>query len=288
MTKEAGCGFVQIQTIAVSNSSKECLNYELRITMKPILQIQELSKSYNQIQACDRISFDLYPGQVLGIVGESGSGKSTLLKAIANNIPIDKGNVIYKSRQEKYLEITQLPEHQRRWLMRTEWGFVQQNPRDGLRMQVSAGANIGERLLDIGVRHYGKIRDEAAHWLQQVEIDPTRMDDLPTTFSGGMQQRLQLARVLVTQPQLILMDEPTGGLDVSVQARLLDLLRSLVRNFNLSVILVTHDIGVVRLLAHRLLVMQQGQVVESGLTDQVLDDPQHPYTQLLVSAALTP
>jgi len=288
MTKEAGCGFVQIQTIAVSNSSKECLNYELRITMKPILQIQELSKSYNQIQACDRISFDLYPGQVLGIVGESGSGKSTLLKAIANNITIDKGNVIYKSRQEKYLEITQLPEHQRRWLMRTEWGFVQQNPRDGLRMQVSAGANIGERLLDIGVRHYGKMRDEAAHWLQQVEIDPTRMDDLPTTFSGGMQQRLQLARVLVTQPQLILMDEPTGGLDVSVQARLLDLLRSLVRNFNLSVILVTHDIGVVRLLAHRLLVMQQGQVVESGLTDQVLDDPQHPYTQLLVSAALTP
>ncbi|MDB9348989.1 phosphonate C-P lyase system protein PhnK [Nodularia spumigena] len=256
--------------------------------MKPILQIQELSKSYNQIQACDRISFDLYPGQVLGIVGESGSGKSTLLRAIANNITIDKGNVIYKSRQEKYLEITQLPEHQRRWLMRTEWGFVQQNPRDGLRMQVSAGANIGERLLDIGVRHYGKIRDEAAHWLQQVEIDPTRMDDLPTTFSGGMQQRLQLARVLVTQPQLILMDEPTGGLDVSVQARLLDLLRSLVRNFNLSVILVTHDIGVVRLLAHRLLVMQQGQVVESGLTDQVLDDPQHPYTQLLVSAALTP
>ncbi|AVZ29678.1 phosphonate C-P lyase system protein PhnK [Nodularia spumigena] len=256
--------------------------------MKPILQIQELSKSYNQIQACDRISFDLYPGQVLGIVGESGSGKSTLLKAIANNITIDQGNVIYKSRQEKYLEITQLPEHQRRWLMRTEWGFVQQNPRDGLRMQVSAGANIGERLLDIGVRHYGKIRDEAAHWLQQVEIDPTRMDDLPTTFSGGMQQRLQLARVLVTQPQLILMDEPTGGLDVSVQARLLDLLRSLVRNFNLSVILVTHDIGVVRLLAHRLLVMQQGQVVESGLTDQVLDDPQHPYTQLLVSAALTP
>jgi putative phosphonate transport system ATP-binding protein len=256
--------------------------------MQPILQIQQLSKTYGAIQACDRISFDLYPGQVLGIVGESGSGKSTLLQAIANNITIDQGNVIYQNRQQKHLEITQIPEHQRRRLMRTEWGFVQQNPRDGLRMKVSAGANIGERLLDIGVRNYGQIRQEAAYWLQQVEIDPTRMDDLPTTFSGGMQQRLQLARVLVTQPQLILMDEPTGGLDVSVQARLLDLLRSLVRNFQLSVILVTHDIGVVRLLAHRLLVMQQGQVVESGLTDQVLDDPQHPYTQLLVSAALTP
>ena len=103
-----------------------------------------------------------------------------------------------------------------------------------------------------------------------------------------MQQRLQLARVLVTQPKLVLMDEPTGGLDVSVQARLLDLLRSLVRTFNLSVILVTHDIGVVRLLAHRLMVMQGGQVVEQGLTDQVLDDPQHPYTQQLVSATLIP
>ncbi|HYX18125.1 MAG TPA: phosphonate C-P lyase system protein PhnK [Nostoc sp.] len=256
--------------------------------MKPLLQVHQLSKSYGTIKACDRISFNLFPGQVLGIVGESGSGKSTLLSGVANHIGVDQGNVTYTNRSGEDLEIFQLAEAKRRLLMRTEWGFVQQNPRDGLRMKVSAGANIGERLLDIGVRHYGNIRDEAAHWLQQVEIDPTRIDDLPIHFSGGMQQRLQLARVLVTRPRLILMDEPTGGLDVSVQARLLDLLRSLVRNFNLSVIIVTHDIGVVRLLAHRLLVMQQGQVVESGLTDQVLDDPQHPYTQLLVSAALTP
>lgn len=255
---------------------------------KPLLQIHQLSKSYGAIQACDRISFNLYPGQVLGIVGESGSGKSTLLSAIANHIPVDQGNVTYINRNDEDIEIFRLAEAKRRLLMRTEWGFVQQNPRDGLRMRVSAGANIGERLLDIGIRHYGNIRNEAAHWLQQVEIDPTRIDDLPVQFSGGMQQRLQLARVLVTRPRLILMDEPTGGLDVSVQARLLDLLRSLVRNYHLSVILVTHDIGVVRLLAHRLLVMQKGQVVESGLTDQVLDDPQHPYTQLLVSAALTP
>ncbi|MCC5632250.1 phosphonate C-P lyase system protein PhnK [Nostoc sphaeroides] len=255
---------------------------------KPLLHVHQLSKSYGAIKACDRISFNLFPGQVLGIVGESGSGKSTLLSAVANHIAVDKGNVTYTSRSGEDLEIFKLAEAKRRYLMRTEWGFVQQNPRDGLRMKVSAGANIGERLLDIGIRHYGNIRDEAAHWLQQVEIDPTRIDDLPVHFSGGMQQRLQLARVLVTRPRLILMDEPTGGLDVSVQARLLDLLRSLVRNYNLSVIIVTHDIGVVRLLAHRLLVMQQGQVVESGLTDQVLDDPQHPYTQLLVSAALTP
>ena len=114
------------------------------------------------------------------------------------------------------------------------------------------------------------------------------MDDLPATFSGGMQQRLQIARNLVTRPRLVLMDEPTGGLDVSVQAQILDLLRGLVAELSLSAVVVTHDLAVVRLLAHRLLVMRRGEVVESGLTDQVLDDPQHAYTQLLVSSVLHP
>lgn len=256
--------------------------------MQPLLTINNLSKTYNAIQACDRISFDLYPGQVLGIIGESGSGKSTLLNAIAGQIPIDAGEITYCDRAGNLIDLRTLPEARRRKLMKTEWGFVQQNPRDGLRMTVTAGANIGERLLDVGERHYGNIRAEAIQWLSQVEIPDTRMDDLPSTFSGGMQQRLQLARILVTRPSLVLMDEPTGGLDVSVQARLLDLMRSLVRTLHLSVILVTHDIGVVRLLAHRLMVMQNGQVVEAGLTDQVLDDPHHPYTQQLVSATLVP
>jgi putative phosphonate transport system ATP-binding protein len=256
--------------------------------MQPLLTIQDLSKTYGAIHACDRISFSLYPGQVLGIIGESGSGKSTLLNCIAGELPIDTGQITYRDRANTVMDLGTVAEPQRRKLMRTEWGFVRQNPRDGLRMGVTAGANIGERLLDVGERHYGHIRTEALDWLSQVEIPDHRMDDLPTTFSGGMQQRLQLARILVTRPRLVLMDEPTGGLDVSVQAKLLDLMRSLVRTLHLSVILVTHDIGVVRLLAHRLMVMQNGQVVESGLTDQVLDDPQHPYTQQLVSATLVP
>ncbi|TIV75220.1 MAG: ATP-binding cassette domain-containing protein, partial [Mesorhizobium sp.] len=113
-----------------------------------------------------------------------------------------------------------------------------------------------------------------------------RTDDRPRTFSGGMQQRLQIARNLVTRPRLVFMDEPTGGLDVSVQARLLDLLRGLVRELGIAVIIVTHDLAVVRLLADRLMVMQRGRVIEQGLTDQVLDDPHHPYTQLLVSSVL--
>jgi putative phosphonate transport system ATP-binding protein len=137
-----------------------------------------------------------------------------------------------------------------------------------------------------GRRHYGDIRAEAAAWLGRVEIDPARLDDLPRNFSGGMLQRLQIARTLVTHPRLVFMDEPTGGLDVSVQARLLDLIRSLVAGLGIAVVLVTHDLSVARLLAQRLMVMQRGRVVESGLTDQVLDDPQHPYTQLLVSSVL--
>ena len=153
-------------------------------------------------------------------------------------------------------------------------------------MEVSAGANIGERLMAAGERHYGRIRAEAARWLERVELLPGRLDDTPTIFSGGMRQRLQIARTLVTNPRLVFMDEPTGGLDVSVQARLLDLIRGLVFEFGLSGLIVTHDLAVARLLAHRLMVMRQGRVVESGLTDQVLDDPQHPYSQLLVSSIL--
>src|SRR3546814_762426 len=158
--------------------------------------------------------------------------------------------------------------------MRTEWGFVQQHARDGLRMGFSAGANIGERLMALGQKHYGSLRDTSLDWMNAVEIPADRIDDLPRTFPGGMQQRLQIARNLVTRPRIVLMDEPTGGLDVSVQARLLDLLRRLVQEYQVAVIVVTHDLGVARLLAHRLMVMRRGEVVEAGLTDQLLDDPQ--------------
>ena len=153
-------------------------------------------------------------------------------------------------------------------------------------MRVSAGGNIGERLMAQGSRHYGDIRAAAIDWLRQVEIEPSRVDDMPTTFSGGMLQRLQIARTLATHPRLVFMDEPTGGLDVSVQARLLDLIRTLVARLGIAVVLVTHDIAVARLLAGRMMVMQGGRVVETGLTDQVLDDPRHAYTQLLVSSVL--
>nr|WP_209019833.1 phosphonate C-P lyase system protein PhnK [Pollutimonas harenae] len=256
--------------------------------MNPLLSVQDLTLLYGPDKGCQDVSFQLYPGEVLGIVGESGSGKSTLLSVLSGRTMPDRGRVVYHGRQAAGMDLYRASEAQRRALLRTEWGFVEQNPRDGLRMNVSAGANIGERLMAQGVRHYGQLRQAGLQWLKQVEIDPARIDDLPRTFSGGMQQRLQIARNLVSSPRLIFMDEPTGGLDVSVQAHLLDLLRSLVRELQLAVVIVTHDLAVARLLADRLMVMRRSRVVEAGLTDQILDDPQHAYSQLLVSSVLQP
>ncbi|MDS1141807.1 phosphonate C-P lyase system protein PhnK [Pusillimonas sp. SM2304] len=256
--------------------------------MNPLLSVQDLTLLYGPDKGCQGVSFNLYPGEVLGIVGESGSGKSTLLSVLSGRSLPDRGTVSYRGPQDGWVDLYQASEAHRRTLLRTEWGFVEQNPRDGLRMNVSAGANIGERLMAQGIRHYGQLRQAGLQWLKQVEIDPARIDDLPRTFSGGMQQRLQIARNLVSRPRLIFMDEPTGGLDVSVQAHLLDLLRGLVRELQLAVVIVTHDLAVARLLADRLMVMRRSHVVEAGLTDQVLDDPQHPYSQLLVSSVLQP
>jgi putative phosphonate transport system ATP-binding protein len=255
---------------------------------EPLLVAEGLSKWYGRQLGCRDVSFSLYEGEVIAVVGESGSGKSTLLQLLCAQLAPSTGRVLYRMRDGVTRDLAALGEAERRFLFRTDWGFVHQDAALGLRMTVSAGANVGERLMAVGWRHYGRIRDTATNWLDRVEIDRARIDDSPRTYSGGMRQRLQIARNLVTQPRLVLMDEPTGGLDVSVQARLLDLLRGLVADLGLSVVIVTHDLAVARLLSHRIMVMKDGQVIETGLTDQVLDDPREPYTQLLVSSILPP
>ncbi len=253
----------------------------------PLLEVEGLSKRFGAVQACRSISLDLEEGEALAIVGESGSGKTTLLHLIAGLLPPDAGTrrAIAAATVGRAASPS-MSEAERRALMRADWGFVHQDAARGLRMNVSAGGNIGERLMALGERHYGRIRASAAEWLERVEIPADRLDDSPLTYSGGMRQRLQIARNLVTAPRLVFMDEPTGGLDVSVQARLLDLMRGLIAEMGLAVVLVTHDLAVARLLSNRILVMKQGEVIESGLTDRVLDDPQAPYTQLLVSSVL--
>lgn len=255
---------------------------------RPLLIAEGLTKSFGRQIACRDISFSLYEGEVMAVVGESGSGKSTLLRLLSMQTRPDVGGVRYRMRDGATRDLGALGEAELRFLARTDWGFVHQDPALGLRMAVSAGANVGERLMAIGWRHYGKIRQTATDWLERVEIETGRIDDRPETYSGGMRQRLQIARNLVTQPRLVLMDEPTSGLDVSVQARLLDLLRNLVTALKLSAVIVTHDLAVARLLSHRIMVMKAGEVIETGLTDQVLDDPHEPYTQLLVASILQP
>jgi putative phosphonate transport system ATP-binding protein len=255
---------------------------------EPLLISEGLGKNYGTLAACRDVSFALCSGEVLAIVGESGSGKSTLLQLLSGQIASSSGRVCYRMRDGVLRDLAALGEAERRFLFRTDWGYVHQDPTLGLRMAVSAGANVGERLMAVGWNHYGHIRESASSWLKRVEIDVGRIDDAPRTYSGGMRQRLQIARNLVTEPRLVFMDEPTGGLDVSVQARLLDLLRNLVSELGLAVIVVTHDLAVARLLSHRVMVMKGGSVIETGLTDQVLDDPHEPYTQLLVSSILPP
>jgi putative phosphonate transport system ATP-binding protein len=252
----------------------------------PLLRAEALTKRYGVQIGCRDISFELYPGEVMAVVGESGSGKTTLLQLLSTQLVPSAGHVFYRMRDGVMRDLASLREAERRVLFRTEWGYVHQEPAGGLRMAVSGGANVGERLMALGWRHYGRIRGVAKEWFDRVEIASDRIDDAPTTYSGGMRQRLQIARNLVTNPRLVFMDEPTGGLDVSVQARLLDLIRGLVGELRLAAVIVTHNLAVARLLSHRIMVMKNGTAIESGLTDQVLDDPREPYTQLLVSSIL--
>jgi putative phosphonate transport system ATP-binding protein len=255
---------------------------------QPLLIAEGLTKWYGRRLGCRDVSFRLYEGEVLAVVGESGSGKTTLLQLLSTQLDATAGRIHYRMRDGVMRELAALSEAERRFLFRTDWGYVHQDPTLGLRMAVSAGANVGERLMAVGARHYGRIRGAAVDWLDRVEIDSGRVDETPQSYSGGMRQRLQIARNLVTNPRLVFMDEPTGGLDVSVQARLLDLLRGIVAEYGLAAVVVTHDLAVARLLSHRTMVMKGGEVIETGLTDQVLEDPREAYTQLLVSSILPP
>lgn len=251
---------------------------------QPLLSVRGLCKSYGPILACEDVSFDLHPGEVLGIVGESGSGKSTVLQCLYQDVVPDAGDARLQTFHDGQTNLWDADARERRDLRARQMSMVYQNPRQGLNLNVSAGGNIAERLLAVDWRHVGQIRAKASDYLERTEVPLNRLDHLPLFFSGGMQQRVQIAKALVSNPTVVLLDELTTGLDVSVQAGVLDLIRDIQRQFELSLIVVSHDLAVIRQLADRTLVMKSGRVVEGGVTDQVLEDPQHPYTQLLVSS----
>lgn len=236
------------------------------------------------IVACAGIGFDVYPGETLGVVGESGSGKSTVLQCLYLDQEPTAGEALLQTFHDAEKSIFAAGLAERRDLRGRLLGMVYQSPQQGLNLRITAGGNIAERLLAVRWRRVTDIRARASDFLQRTEVPLDRMDDLPARFSGGMQQRVQIAKALASEPGLVLLDELTTGLDVSVQAGVLDLVRGIQQRGGMSMIVVSHDLGVIRLLAARTIVMKNGRVVESGLTDQVLEDPQHPYTQLLVSS----
>jgi putative phosphonate transport system ATP-binding protein len=237
------------------------------------------------IVACGNVDLEVYEGEVLGLVGESGSGKSTVLQCLFMDILPTAGEAYLASFAGGGKSIWQATSGERRELRNKLLGMVYQNPRDGLDLMVTAGGNIAERLLAVEWRNVAAMREKSADYLRRTEVPLERMDHLPAYFSGGMQQRVQIAKALANSPSLVLLDELTTGLDISVQAGVLDLVRHIQREQGLSALIVSHDLGVIRLLADRTIVMKTGRVVEQGVTDQVLEDPQHPYTQLLVSSA---
>ncbi len=238
------------------------------------------------IVACADVSFELHRGEWLGILGESGSGKSTLLRLLNLELEPTKGRMLVNLEPYTGLDLLSISPYSRRLIRQELFGIVYQNPIHGLRMEVSAGGNVAERLILMGERRVEKIRERVLALFRRLELPEDRMDELPSSFSGGMQQRLQIAKAIVNNPPILLLDEFTTGLDPSVQAGVLELLKEIMFELGISAIVVSHDIGVINFMTHRVLVMNRGRVVEHGLTDQILEDPQDPYTQTLVHSKL--
>lgn len=275
----------------------------------PILSVNQLNKQYGSgcdrcrsaerrkleknycrscgtVYSCQNISFDLYPGEVLGIVGESGSGKSTLMRCLYFDQEATSGEAYLEPYKEGRSNLFAESPQQKRYIRNHLMGKVYQNPVLGLRMGFSSIGNIAEKMIAAGSRNVVAMEERGSELLERVHIPLYRMKEAPKQFSGGMQQRVQIAKALSNRPPILLLDEVTTGLDLSVQANVLDLIKHLQRELSISILLVSHDLGVIRMLADRTMVMLDGQVVEQGLTDQILEDPQHAYTQQLVHSLL--
>ncbi|MCL0079430.1 ATP-binding cassette domain-containing protein [Dehalococcoidia bacterium] len=256
------------------------------LVLTPTPEGDNVCPSCSSIIACAEVSLDVYPGEILGIVGESGSGKSTLLNCLYFTLPVTSGEVYFAGLNHPGQNILEANAEVKRFLRMIHFGFVHQNPYLGLNFRVSAEGNVAERLLEANWREFGAIQKRVHQLFERVEFPTSRFSDFPHTLSGGMLRRVQLARALINNPSILLLDEPTDGLDVSVQARILDLIRSISRELKVAMIMVSHDMPVVRLLSQRMVVMRRGRIIEDGLTDRVIDDPRDEYTQTLVHSIL--
>ncbi len=251
---------------------------------------RKLEKNYcpecGTVYACQNISFEVYAGEILGVVGESGSGKSTMMQCLYFDQEVTEGEAYISTYKDGEVNIFNESSQQKRFIRNNVLGKVYQNPIKGLRMDFSSIGNIAEKLISAGYRDVGVMEARGKELLEHVNIPLFRMKEAPKNFSGGMQQRVQIAKALSNNPPILLLDEITTGLDLSVQANVLDLIKHIQRELGISMIVVSHDLAVIRMLADRTIVMLNGKIVERGLTDQILEDPQNAYTQQLVHSLL--
>lgn len=254
-----------------------------------ILDIRGLSLSFfthdGEVEAVRDVSLSLHKGEIVALVGESGCGKSTLCRSIVKLIPsyarIKKGQILIHDR-----DITDLSEKEMRHIRGTEVGMVFQNPLTTLNPVMTVGSQLREALMRLPEMTKEKAEEESIRLLELVGIPDgkERLSMTPGEFSGGQRQRVTLAIALASKPELLLADEPTTALDVTVQLKLLDLFKRLAKEQGLAILLVTHDLGVAACLADRVGIMYAGRMVEIGDTDEIFYDPRHPYTWGLLGA----
>jgi ABC-type dipeptide/oligopeptide/nickel transport system ATPase component len=257
--------------------------------MEPLLDIQDLTVTFpttrSVVTAVDRVSFQIAPGETLGLVGESGSGKSVTAFAILRLLQppgrITSGRIVFEGR-----DLVPLSEREMREVRGARISLIFQEPMTALNPVMRVGDQIAEALVCHELAGWTEARKRAVELLDAVKIPDAvrRVRDYPHQLSGGMRQRVMIAIALACRPPLIIADEPTTALDVTIQAQVLDLLRELRARFNLSLLLITHDFGVIAEMADRVAVMYKGRIVEAGAVRQILRAPEHDYTRSLLAA----
>jgi ABC-type dipeptide/oligopeptide/nickel transport system ATPase component len=266
------------------------LSAEFRVqSVEPLLKVENLrtvfeSKTAAPVVAVNDVSFEVRKGETLGLVGESGSGKSvTAFSIIRLQEPgkITGGRVLFQGR-----DLLALPENEMRHVRGAGIGFVFQEPMAALNPVMRVGAHIAEALTVHGLASRSDARARAVDLLRAVRITnpEQRVDDYPHQLSGGMRQRVMMAIAIACKPPLVIADEPTTALDVTVQAQILELLRDMKREFDLSLLLITHDFGVIAETADRVAVMYRGKIVEQAPVRDIFRNPQHPYTKGLLAS----
>jgi ABC-type glutathione transport system ATPase component len=253
----------------------------------PLLDVEQLTVRYSgrrrsQVVAVDDVSFAVRPGQTVGLVGESGSGKSSIGKAILGLVKPAAGSIRFDGRDivERDLALRRSLAHQLQ--------VVFQDPNSSLNPTRTIASSLMEPLLVGRDKGRETAREKAGAMLERVGLTRDAMERYPSAFSGGQRQRIAIARALVMEPRLIICDEPVSALDLSVQARVLNLLVDLQLRDNLSFLFISHDLSVVRHMSHYVLVLQRGKVVEHGTGDQLWNSPEHPYTRALIASVPDP